>query len=135
MKKIIIALFAFLPLISQSQNKPEQKDQAGFTYSVQKPLAASQDEFTKNYNTGIAYYNRAVKRIEKAKSGSANDKAAVEKETKTIFGQGLPFLEKAYQLDPLSKNVLTALSGIYFSMNETEKFKKMQSELVSPSVK
>jgi|GEM_PF-4586088 len=128
MKKIIVTLFALLPIIALAQSTIEKKEKPGFDYVTQSRVTPAQDEFSKNYNTGVGYYNRAVNRLMQSNS-STTDLKAVQQETLDIFKKSLPYLEAAYIINPLSKNLLTALSGVYFATNDTEKYSKMQTEL------
>jgi hypothetical protein len=38
-----------------------------------------------------------------------------------LFKESLPYMEKAYRLNPNRRETLIGLSGIYFSLNEEEK--------------
>ena len=58
--------------------------------------------------------------------------ALSETQDKTIeiFKKSLPFMEKAYQLNPKRKETLQGLEGIYYSLNENEKYDKIKQELI-----
>ncbi len=75
-----------------------------------------------NYNMGILFYNQAVNLINQ--SDYDIDIVAlsdIQDNSIKLFKESLPFMEKAYSLDPRRRETLLGLSGIYFSLNEFEK--------------
>jgi hypothetical protein len=82
-----------------------------------------------NYNMGLLYYNQAVNIInEMDYDVDIFTLSNTQDNTIVLFKQSLPYMEKAYQLDPQRKETLIGLSGIYFSLNEEEKYKFFQSK-------
>lgn len=83
-----------------------------------------------NYNLGILYYNQAVSIINAMDYDldliTLNQ---IQDDCVVLFKQSLPFMEKAYQLDPKRKETLIGLSGIYFSLNEEEKSKEIKQKI------
>ena len=79
---------------------------------------------------GILYYNQAVNLINQSDYDldivALND---VQDNSINLFKQSLPFMEKAYALDPNKKETLLGLSGIYFSLNEKEKSNEFKQKL------
>ena len=75
-----------------------------------------------NYNMGILFYNQAVQLITQSDIDidivALND---LQDNSIKLFRESLPFMEKAYQLDPKRKETLLGLSGVYFSLNDKEK--------------
>lgn len=85
-----------------------------------------------NYNMGLVYYNDAVIIINALDYDM--DMVALEdiqEECKEIFKKALPYMEKAYTLNPKNKETLTGLSGIYFSLREDDKYKRIKAEAES----
>jgi hypothetical protein len=87
-----------------------------------KVLLLDANNIPANYNMGILYYNQAVNLINQSDYdldivalGDLQDNSIL------LFKQSLPFMEKAYALDPKRKETLLGLSGIYFSLNQKEK--------------
>ena len=84
-----------------------------------------------NYNLGITYYNKGVELI--------NDDNVFEKDIfefdqllnvcAGLFQRALPYVLKANQLDPENYNTLKALEGIYYNLNEREKFAQIQARI------
>jgi hypothetical protein len=99
-----------------------------------KVLIAEPSNVSANYNMGIIYYNQAVSLIMNkmdydADISSLND---IQDEALVWFKKSLPYMEKAYQLNPRRKETLIGLSGIYYSLHENEKsaqFKKLSEDL------
>jgi hypothetical protein len=83
-----------------------------------------------NYNMGILYYNQAVNLINQSDYDldivALND---IQDNSITLFKESLPFMEKAYELDPKRRETLLGLSGIYFSLNEFEKSNMYKQKL------
>ena len=84
-----------------------------------------------NYNLGITYYNKGVELI--------NDESVFEKDIfefdqllnvcAGLFQRALPYVLKANQLDAKNYNTLKALEGIYYNLNEREKFAQIQARI------
>lgn len=75
-----------------------------------------------NYNLAILYYNQAVNIIDKMDADT--DLTTIDKiqdQCVVIFKQSLPYMEKAYKLNPNRKDVLEGLAGIYFALNDLPK--------------
>jgi tetratricopeptide (TPR) repeat protein len=75
-----------------------------------------------NYNLAILYYNKAVNIIDKLDADS--DLTTIDKiqdQCVLIFKQSLPYMTKAYQLNPNKKDILEGLAGIYFALNDMPK--------------
>lgn len=87
-----------------------------------KILLTEPNNINANYNMGILYYNQAVNLINQQDYDidivALND---IQDNSINLFKESLPFMEKAYSLDPRRRETLLGLSGIYFSLNEFEK--------------
>ncbi len=85
-------------------------------------LAIDPNNITANYNMALLYYNQAVKIINAM--GYDEDIVSLNMIVDNctgLFKESLPFMEKAYHLNPNRRETLVGLSGIYFSLNEEEK--------------
>ncbi len=95
-----------------------------------RALAFDPNNINANYNMGILYYNQAVNLINQSDYDldivALND---VQDNSINLFKASLPFMEKAYSLDPNRKETLLGLSGIYFSLNEKEKSNEFKQKL------
>jgi hypothetical protein len=95
-----------------------------------KVLSIEPNNISANFNMGILYYNQATALILQQDFeidiSALND---IQDNSINLFKESLPFMEKAFQLDPKRPETLLGLSGIYFSLNEFEKSKLFQQKL------
>lgn len=95
-----------------------------------KVLTLDANNVSANYNLGILYYNQAVSIINAMDYDldliTLNQ---IQDDCVVLFKQSLPYMEKAYQLNPKRKETLIGLSGIYFSLNEEEKSKEIKQKI------
>ncbi|MCW3102376.1 MAG: hypothetical protein JWO09_816 [Bacteroidetes bacterium] len=93
-------------------------------------LAIDPNNIGANYNMGVLYYNQAVNLINQSDYDldivALND---IQDNSINLFKESLPFMEKAYELDPKRRETLLGLSGIYFSLNEFEKSNMYKQKL------
>ena len=97
----------------------------------EKVLKLEPNNLLANYNLGITYYNKGVELI--------NNEEVFEKDIfefdqllnvcAGLFQKALPFVLKANQLDPSNFNALKALEGIYYNLNEQEKYAQVQARI------
>ena len=88
------------------------------------------NNLTANYNLGIHFYNKAVNIIKNLDVGtSLEDLAKQEDICVDLFLQALPYVKTAYELDPTRKETLIGLTGIYWSLNDLEKYQYYQEKL------
>lgn len=95
-----------------------------------KILAIDPNNISANYNMGLLFYNQAVNLINQSDYDldivALND---IQDNSINLFKESLPFMEKAYDLDPKRRETLLGLSGIYFSLNEFEKSNMYKQKL------
>lgn len=138
-KKDIEFKLALASLYTKIYERDRKKNESFFSAIKQlysEILAVDPNNVSANYNMGILFYNQAVNIIKEMdydvdifELGNTQDHTVV------LFKESLPYMEKAYQLDPKRKETLIGLSGIYFSLNEEEKskaFKEMLDLLENP---
>lgn len=93
-------------------------------------LAIDSNNVSANYNMGILYYNQGVDIVNAMDYGldleQLND---LQDRIVVLFKKSLPFMLKAYELDPVRRATLTGLQGIYFSLNDMEKSERYKNEL------
>ncbi len=116
------------------ENKTEFFEKTANTYL--KVLQDDPENWGANYNLGIHYYNEAVNRI-KALEYDVDlvTLDMLEGEYIGLFKMALPYMQKAYQMNPNRKETIIGLSGIYYSLKDydrsdeyTEKLKKLEEE-------
>lgn len=110
------------------KGKVEYLNMAKAAYN--KALSFDPNNINANYNMGILFYNQAVNLINQSDYDldivALND---VQDNSINLFKASLPFMEKAYSLDPNKRETLLGLSGIYFSLNEKEKSNEFKQKL------
>jgi hypothetical protein len=79
---------------------------------------------------GILYYNSAVNII-KSMDNEVDliTLDLIQNETVELFRYALPYMQKAFVLNPKRVETLTGLAGIYFSLNEFEKSEEINKQL------
>lgn len=92
--------------------------------------AFSQDStntFDYNYRKGIEHYNKGVDIVNKIQGEPIIEN--IQTEAKEEFTKALPFLQKAYSINPKNEKVLKGLQGVYFSLYEFDTADKYKKEL------
>lgn len=113
-------------------NPEKQEEYFGKRIAIyEKILKLEPNNLLANYNLGITYYNKGVELI--------NNEEVFEKDIfefdqllnvcAGLFQKALPFVLKANQLDPSNFNALKALEGIYYNLNEQEKYAQIQARI------
>lgn len=113
---------------SDKKAKMEFLTLAKNTYN--KVLQLDPNNISANYNLGILFYNQAVDLIKQQDYDlDLVTLSDVQDNSILLFKESLPFMEKAYSLNPKKKETLVGLSGIYFSLNEKEKSDMFKQKL------
>mgnify|MGYP001376137585 CR=1 len=82
------------------------------------------------YNLGILYYNKAASLINKMDYDEPLDVVNEKLDhCVSLFLKALPYMLKAYDLNFRRKDVLEGLVGIYYGLNDDEKYEKYKAEL------
>lgn len=101
----------------------------------EKVIALDSNNVSANYNLAIHYYNQGVNMIDNMDYELPFEELfAVQERVMELFTKALPYMLKAYELDPTRKATLQGLSGIYFGLNDIEKseyYQKLLDELES----
>jgi TolA-binding protein len=84
-----------------------------------------------NYNMGITLYNQAVSIINMNDVYSMDimDFDQLIARCTNLFKEALPYVKKANELSPDNINTLKALEGIYYNLNDREKFALVREKL------
>lgn len=111
-----------------SDNKEEIGQKVVETY--QKVLNIDSNNISANYNMAIHYYNQGVNIIENMDYEQDFETLfMIQAQVMELFGSALPYMKKAYKLNPYRKETLVGLSGIYYGLNDIETSEKYQEEL------
>ena len=93
-------------------------------------LEKDPNNISANYNLGILYYNEGVEIVNNMDySLDLFELNAVQDQIIELFRQSLPYMLKAYELNPKRKETLIGLQGIYFSLNDIEKSEEYKRQL------
>jgi tetratricopeptide (TPR) repeat protein len=107
------------------------KDGAAEEYN--KGLQIDPENFDANYQLGAMYYNAAVDTIEWAnKNLPPRDFDKIREYTevaKNLWEKSLPYLEKAYSMQPQNLNVLQTLRIIYRKTGKMDLYDKVDAEI------
>lgn len=111
-------------------SEPNQRnvyfEKALHTYDL--VISLDSNNYLANYNSAILLYNSAVEKIDDMSYDvGLTELSLVQDETIAIFKRALPYMQKAYALDPKNKNTVIGLSGIYFSLNDNSKYLEFKS--------
>lgn len=84
-----------------------------------------------NYNMGITLYNQAVSIINMSDAYSMDimEFDQLLARCTNLFKEALPYVKKANELSPENINTLKALEGIYYNLNDREKFALVREKL------
>jgi len=83
-----------------------------------------------NYNLGIHYYNQGVQMIERMDYEDDFEKLfEIQERVLELFRQALPYMLKAYELEPNRKATLQGLTGIYYGLSNIEKSEEYKLKL------
>lgn len=114
------------------ESDPEKRSKhfEGAKNSFEQVLAMDPKNLRANYNMGVLYYNEAVNLIKTAEY-DLDLLALSEMEDKSIllFKKSLPFMQTAFEIDPINESAIEGLSGIYFSLKQYDKSKELQQKL------
>ena len=94
-----------------------------------KVLSLDPNNISANYNLGILYYNEAVKLIKSSEYVDLTEIDKLQDESIVLFKASLPFMDKALSLAPDREETLQGLSGIWFSLNDLNKYNYYQKKL------
>lgn len=96
----------------------------------QEVLDLDSNNVSANYNMGIIFYNEGVDIVQNMDySLDLFELNEVQDRIIELFRESLPFMLKAYELNPRRKETLIGLQGIYFSLNDIAKSDSYKYEL------
>lgn len=93
-------------------------------------LVLDSNNVSANYNMGILYYNKGADMVNNMDySLDLEELNRIQEELYVIFKKSLPYMKRAYDLNPNKEETLIGLQGIYYSMNDMEKSEAYKKEL------
>lgn len=98
--------------------------------NYQLVLSIDPENYGANYNTAINLYNEGAFGIEQIDTEAQIPTIVkVQAESVELFREALPYLLKAYEIDPTRRETLIALRGVYLSLNNNEEANKYRDLL------
>lgn len=103
----------------------DREDTAWFEKAVRtyrQVLLIDPDNYGANYNLSTLFYNRGVYNIQKITP--ENDIPGIQdiqRVSRVFFNAALPYMLKAFDMNPARKETLLGLEGVYYSLQDTEK--------------
>ena len=96
----------------------------------QEVLEIDSNNISANYNMGILYYNEGVDIVNNMDySLDLEELNNIQDQILALFKKSLPYMKKAYDLDPKREETLIGLQGIYYSLNDLAKSEAYKQEL------
>lgn len=93
-------------------------------------LSKDSNNWSANYNLGVLYYNKMTSLVKQ--QGYDDDLNAIlemQERMTPLMKQALPYLKKAYELNPKHRETLVGLAEIYYNFYEYELSDRMKLEL------
>lgn len=104
--------------------------------AYQKAIEIDSEYFDAIYNLGAFYFNAGVEMNNAANEIEDNNAYKAKRaEAKEEFKKGLPYLEKAHELDPSDTGAMASLQQLYALLEMTEKYQEMKAKLESATAK
>jgi tetratricopeptide (TPR) repeat protein len=123
----------FTELYIQRGNLYDQiKDTANARKSYEMAIAQDPNNFNAYYRLGASYYNRAVdlnNQMNKLDLNQQKQYDLLKAQRDQLFKQSMPYLERAYELDPKDADTLGALKELYARLGQMDKSNQMKKEL------
>ena len=95
-----------------------------------KSLELDSEDAMTQFNLGRIYYNRGVEQLDVANEIADVKKYNEEKDkAKDFFRKSLPYLEKAFELNPESMETIIPLRNIYYNLDMGDKLEKIEKLL------
>ena len=112
--------------------KESLKDIEGAEADYKKTIEIDSNHLDANHDLGALYVNQSIVVVEEmnALPMSASKKyEAKKKELGEIFEKALPYLEKAYELNPADVEVQGILKKLYLRSKDMDSYNKLQKEI------
>ncbi len=114
--------------IGTLHDESSEYDSAAIAY--QKALEIKADFYDAIYNLGVLYNNQAVEVFTQARDLPIEKQKQYDKmmdEGKAILEKALPYMEKAYEMNPEDINTVISLKGIYYTLGNYDKSNEMKA--------
>jgi tetratricopeptide (TPR) repeat protein len=111
--------------------KETSGDLAGAEADYKLALEIDPENLDANHDLGALYVNQSISIVEEMNNLPLSATKEYDKkkaELDAIYAKALPYLEKAYELDPSDTEVQNILMKLYLRTNDTEKYNKIKTQ-------
>ncbi|MEO9533580.1 MAG: hypothetical protein ABJG68_01170 [Crocinitomicaceae bacterium] len=120
----------YLKLVSNLQGEQKTKQTAKGIHFFQLVLDIDKDQFGPNLNIGVMYYNNGADLIMNMDPLTPiEDIPLIEEKAQDYFSKALPFLLEANRIEPERVDVIEAITGCYYGLQDDENYNKYQKIL------
>lgn len=103
----------------------DREDTTWFVLAVRtygSVIALDPENYGANYNLATLFYNRGVYNIQKiTPENDIPSLQDIQRASRSYFMAALPYMLKAFDMNPTRKETLLGLEGIYYSLQELDK--------------
>jgi len=121
----------YTKLYNQDREQVAWYDKAVQTYL--HVLELDTGNYGASYNLATLYYNRGVHNIQRVNvQNDIPSLQRIQEVSRTYFEQALPYMLKAFRMNPTRRETLLGLEGIYYSLLDAERsehYRKLFEEL------
>ncbi len=98
--------------------------------SYNKAIEVNPEYFDALYNLGAAWYNKAVKELEKANEIMDNKAYQVARDAAmATLAKSIPYMERAHKVNPTERSTLETLRILYYRLQMNDKLKEVEVKL------
>lgn len=121
---------ACLKKSQESSGEEKEKLIAKGLHFYQRVIELFADHFQANFNVGITYYNQGADLIMNMDPLTPIEKIPeIEAQAQELFKKALPFLKKAHELETERVDVIEAITGCYYGLQDDENYLAYQKLL------
>jgi tetratricopeptide (TPR) repeat protein len=120
----------YLKLVSGLKGDQKTKQTAEGIHYFQLVLDIDKNQFGPNLNIGVMYYNNGADLIMNMDPLTAlEDIPIIEENAQTYFQTALPFLLESHRIEPERIDVIEAITGCYYGLQDDDNYNKYQQIL------
>jgi len=120
----------YLKLVSTLQGEEKTKQTAKGVHFFEKVLQLNSNLFGPNLNVGVMYYNNGADLLMNMDPLTPLEEIPIiEEKAQGYFKKALPFLLEAHRLDKARTDVVEALTGCYYGLQDDANYDKYQKIL------
>jgi len=95
-----------------------------------KAIELNPELFEAQYNLGVIFYNDAVEASNEANEIKDNEEyQKAREEVNKMFEKALPYIEKAHELQPEERSIMTTLKTLYYRLKMEDKYQEIDAKL------